>query len=60
MDFDYNFGNEYYKYFDDIGLQVKKYKILAPEQEQKNNLVKNILWIHYLFLIIQIIKVLEN
>jgi len=35
MDFDYNFGNEYYKYFDDIGLQVKKYKILAPEQEQK-------------------------
>jgi len=34
MNFDYNFGNEYYKYFDDIGLQVKKYKILAPEQEQ--------------------------
>ena len=27
MDYDYNFGNEYYKYFDDIGLQIKKYKI---------------------------------
>lgn len=34
MDYDYNFGNEYYKYFDDIGLQIKKYKIIAPEQEQ--------------------------
>ncbi len=34
MDFDYNFGNEYYKYYDEYGLQVKKYKKIAPEQEQ--------------------------
>lgn len=34
MNFDYHYGNEYYKYFDNIGLQIKKYNILAPEQSQ--------------------------
>ncbi len=37
MKFDYTYGNKYYKYYEDekIGLQTTKYKILAPEQEQK-------------------------
>lgn len=34
MDFDYNFGNDYYKYFGTEGLKCTKYKILAPEQSQ--------------------------
>lgn len=36
MNYDYNFGNEYYKYYNNIGLQTKKYNILAPEQSQKS------------------------
>lgn len=34
MNFDYKFGNQYYKYLDKTGLQTKNYKILAPEQSQ--------------------------
>ncbi len=34
MQFDYSFGNEYYSYCDDIGLKIKRYNILAPEQSQ--------------------------
>ena len=34
MDFDYQFGNNYYKYCDDIGWKFTKYKILSPEQSQ--------------------------
>lgn len=34
MDFDYNFGNQYYKYYDKIGVKSVKYKIMAPEQSQ--------------------------
>ena len=34
MDFDYNFGNDYYKYLGDEGLKITKYKIMAPEQSQ--------------------------
>ena len=34
MKFDYCYGNQGYDYFDDFGLQVKKYKPMAPEQEQ--------------------------
>ncbi len=34
MKFDYNFGNNYYKYFDKYGLKCTKYKIMAPEQAQ--------------------------
>lgn len=36
MNYDYSFGNEYYKYYNNIGLQTKKYNILAPEQSQKS------------------------
>ena len=35
MLYDYEFGNKFYKYFDDIGIEGTKYQILAPEQEQK-------------------------
>lgn len=34
MNFDYSFGNQYYNYYDDIGIKSVKYNILAPEQEQ--------------------------
>lgn len=34
MDYDYKFGNTYYKYYDDCGIKYTEYKILAPEQEQ--------------------------
>ena len=34
MNFDYAYGNNYYKYFDDIGVKSTKYHILAPAQEQ--------------------------
>lgn len=34
MNFDYNFGNKYYNYYDDIGIASTKYKIMAPEQSQ--------------------------
>ncbi len=36
MNYDYSFGNQYYNYYNNIGLQTKKYNILAPEQSQKN------------------------
>lgn len=35
MNFDYQFGNNFYNYYDDIGIKSTKYKIMAPEQEQK-------------------------
>ena len=34
MDFDYNFGNDYYKYLGKEGWKCTKYKIMAPEQSQ--------------------------
>lgn len=34
MDYDYNFGNDYYKYYGDTGIKSTVYNILAPEQEQ--------------------------
>ena len=34
MNFDYNFGNDYYKYFKDVGFKCTKYKIVVPPQEQ--------------------------
>lgn len=34
MNFDYQFGNNFYNYYQDIGVKSTKYKILAPEQEQ--------------------------
>ena len=36
MDYDYNFGNDYYKYYGDIGVKSTVYNILAPEQSQNN------------------------
>ncbi len=35
MNFDYHFGNQYYNYYDNLGIQSKKYQIMAPQQEQK-------------------------
>ena len=34
MNYDYKFGNDYYKYYDDVGLKITKYDILAPMQSQ--------------------------
>ena len=34
MDYDYKFGNDYYKYYDKYGVKSTIYKILAPEQSQ--------------------------
>jgi len=35
MNYDYNFGNQFYYYYDDIGIKSIEYKIMAPEQSQK-------------------------
>ncbi len=35
MKYDYKFGNTCYNYYGDYGIKSTKYKILAPEQEQK-------------------------
>lgn len=35
MDYDYNFGNNYYKYYGNTGVKSTVYNIMAPEQEQK-------------------------
>ena len=35
MNFDYNFGNQYYKYLNKTGLQTKTYQIMAPAQSQE-------------------------
>ena len=34
MNYDYNFGNDFYKYDGDIGVKSTVYSILAPEQSQ--------------------------
>ena len=34
MNCDYSDGRECYKYYDKVGIQSKKYQIMAPEQEQ--------------------------
>ena len=34
MDYDYTYGNQYYKYYDNIGAKSVKYHIIAPEQSQ--------------------------
>ena len=36
MEYDYNFGNDYYKYFGDVGVKSTVYNILAPEQSQND------------------------
>lgn len=35
MNYDYKFGNKYYKYDYPKGLQITEYEIMAPEQSQK-------------------------
>ena len=35
MNCDYSYGNQCYNYYDKIGVQSKKYNIMAPEQEQQ-------------------------
>ena len=34
MNYDYKFGNQYYKYFEDVGFKTIEYNIIAPEQSQ--------------------------
>lgn len=34
MNFDYQYGNEYYNYYDKLGVKSKIYQIMAPEQSQ--------------------------
>lgn len=34
MNFDYQFVNEFYNYYNDIGIKSKYYEIMAPEQSQ--------------------------
>lgn len=34
MNYDYQYGNQFYKYFNDTGIKCIKYKIMAPEQSQ--------------------------
>ena len=34
MEYDYKFGNDYYKYYDKYGVKSTVYNILAPEQSQ--------------------------
>ena len=34
MEYDYNFGNDYYKYYGKTGVKSTVYNILAPEQDQ--------------------------
>ena len=34
MNYDYQYGNQYYNYYNDLGLKTISYKIMAPEQSQ--------------------------
>ena len=34
MNIDYSYGNQYYQYFDNIGIKSIEYEIMAPEQSQ--------------------------
>ena len=36
MEFDYKFGNNYYKYYDTVGVKSTVYNIMAPEQSQED------------------------
>ncbi len=35
MNYDYVFGNQFYNYYDHLGIQSTEYQIMAPEQSQK-------------------------
>ena len=34
MIYDYTYGNQFYNYYDNIGVKSVKYHIIAPEQSQ--------------------------
>ena len=34
MNFDYHFGNQYFNYYDHVGVKSTEYTIMAPEQSQ--------------------------
>lgn len=34
MNYDYKYGNKYYNYYDNVGIQSTKYQIIAPPQSQ--------------------------
>ncbi len=34
MNYDYHYGNQYYNYYNNVGIQSKEYEIMAPEQSQ--------------------------
>ena len=34
MEYDYQYGNQFYRYFDDLGIKSVEYQIMAPEQSQ--------------------------
>ena len=34
MNYDYKYGNKYYNYYGNVGIESTKYKIVAPEQSQ--------------------------
>ena len=34
MNYDYQYGNQFYNYYDPLGIQSKEYEIMAPEQSQ--------------------------
>ena len=34
MNSDYQFGNQFYNYYNDLGIKSVKYQIMAPEQSQ--------------------------
>lgn len=36
MNYDYKFGNNFYNYYNNLGIKSTEYNILAPEQEQKD------------------------
>ena len=35
MEYDYQYGNQFYRYFDDLGIKSVEYQIMAPEQSQE-------------------------
>ncbi len=36
MKYDYSFGNQFYNYYDDLGVKSTEYQIMAPKQAQSN------------------------
>ena len=45
MNFDYHYGNQYFNYYDNIGINSVKYNTMAPEQSQSSQPGKEYLMI---------------